>query len=226
ERVREAITRAGLWDELGTDWVCLDCELMPWSAKAQALLREQYAPLASAADSTLSHAAQLIDQARSRGLDLGDLPERTAARQSMVARYVEAYRRYCWSVRSVDDLKLAPFHLMASGATVHADKPHIWHMQTLARLAGDILMATPFISVDVTHPDSEAAANRWWEEITARGGEGMVVKPMDFVARGRRGLIQPAVKCRGPEYLRIIYGPEYTAPENLERLRSRGLNAK
>jgi protein phosphatase len=54
----------------------------------------------------------------------------------------------------------------------------------------------------------------------------MVVKPYDFVARGKRGLVQPAVKCRGKEYLRIIYGPEYTAAENLERLKSRGLAAK
>ena len=66
----------------------------------------------------------------------------------------------------------------------------------------------------------------WWEELTGRGGEGMVVKPLDFVTQGGRGLVQPAVKCRGREYLRIIYGPEYTAPENLDRLRSRGLAGK
>lgn len=54
----------------------------------------------------------------------------------------------------------------------------------------------------------------------------MVVKPLDFVSRGKRGLVQPAVKCRGREYLRIIYGPEYTAPDNLSRLRSRSLGGK
>jgi protein phosphatase len=54
----------------------------------------------------------------------------------------------------------------------------------------------------------------------------MVVKPLEFVVRGKRGLVQPAVKCRGPEYLRIIYGPEYDAPANLIRLRARGLAAK
>jgi PNKP adenylyltransferase domain, ligase domain len=54
----------------------------------------------------------------------------------------------------------------------------------------------------------------------------MVVKPFDFVARGRRGLVQPALKCRGAEYLRIIYGLEYSAPENLDRLRARGLSVK
>jgi hypothetical protein len=66
----------------------------------------------------------------------------------------------------------------------------------------------------------------WWEELTGRGGEGVVVKPWDFITSGRRGVIQPAVKCRGREYLRIIYGPEYTLPANLERLRQRGLGAK
>jgi protein phosphatase len=80
--------------------------------------------------------------------------------------------------------------------------------------------------VDVTSPDEVAAAVGWWEELTGRGGEGMVVKPLEFVVRGRKGLVQPAVKCRGPEYLRIIYGPEYDAPENLDRLRARGLGAK
>jgi protein phosphatase len=80
--------------------------------------------------------------------------------------------------------------------------------------------------VDLSDPGSEAAATDWWEELTGGGGEGMVVKPTDFVSRGTRGLVQPAVKCRGVEYLRIIYGPDYTEEANLERLRSRGLGAK
>ena len=89
-----------------------------------------------------------------------------------------------------------------------------------------VLFATTSRVVDLTDAASEAAATRWWEELTESGGEGMVVKPLDFTARGRRGLVQPAVKCRGREYLRIIYGPEYTLPEHLERLRRRGLSAK
>lgn len=225
-RVRDAITRADLWEQLATDWVCLDCELMPWSAKAQALLKEQYAPVGSAAEATLGEAVRLLDQAASRGMDVGDLRLRTEERQSMASKYVAAYRRYCWKVDSVDDLKLAPFHLLASEGKVHGDKTHEWHMETLARLAGGVLVATPHRIVEVTNPESEAMAIAWWEAMTTRGGEGMVVKPIDFVVRGRRGLIQPAVKCRGPEYLRIIYGPEYTASGNLERLRTRGLTAK
>ena len=105
----------------------------------------------------------------------------------------------------------------------------MWHMATLKRLCDadeGLLRATAHMIVDVTDPASQEAGIRWWEELTSRGGEGMVVKPLDFIARGPRGLVQPAVKCRGAEYLRIIYGPEYTSPENLERLRQRGLSAK
>jgi protein phosphatase len=81
--------------------------------------------------------------------------------------------------------------------------------------------------VDLHAPESEAEGVRWWEELTDRGGEGMVVKPLAFVARTEKGsLVQPAVKVRGREYLRIIYGPEYTFPDQIERLRSRGLWAK
>ena len=80
--------------------------------------------------------------------------------------------------------------------------------------------------VDVTDTVSQEAGIQWWEEMTSRGGEGIVVKPLDFVVKGQRGLVQPAVKCRGKEYLRIIYGLEYTIAENLERLRSRGLSRK
>ena len=55
---------------------------------------------------------------------------------------------------------------------------------------------------------------------------GMVIKPFNFVARGSKGLVQPALKCRGKEYLRIIYGPEYTRSQNMARLKNRGLSRK
>jgi len=69
------------------------------------------------------------------------------------------------------------------------------------------------VAVDVTSPEGIVgayaaagllrftglgAAIAWWENLTAKGGEGMVVKPLTFMARGRRGLTQPALKCRVP----------------------------
>lgn len=225
-RIRDAASAAGFWDEFETDWLCLDCELMPWSAKAQELLKQQYAAVGTAARSTLACQASALESAAARGIDVADLLARTTARKDMVAAYTDAYRRYCWTVDSVDDLKLAPFHLLATAGKVHTDQPHEWHLQTLARLAGGIIINTPYLIVDLTDPNSEAKGCAWWESLTARGGEGMVVKPSDFIVKGKRGLIQPAVKCRGREYLRIIYGPEYSAEEHLSRLRSRNLSTK
>ncbi|RYD31996.1 MAG: polynucleotide kinase-phosphatase, partial [Verrucomicrobiaceae bacterium] len=228
DEVRNAVTRAGLWEELRTDWLCLDCELMPWSAKAQELIRRQYAPVGAAAAATLSDAEEALARAAAwlPNPEITALHERTAARRRMAADYTAACRRYCWPVRSVSDLKLAPFHLLAGQGETYVSRPHDWHMAMLARLEGGIVMATAHQTVDLSDPGSMAAGIRWWEELTARGGEGMVVKPMDFITTGTRGLVQPAVKCRGREYLRIIYGPEYTLPENLNRLRSRGLQKK
>jgi protein phosphatase len=229
DRVRSAAERAGLWEGLKTDWICLDCELMPWSAKAQELLRQQYAPAGAAARAALPQAIAALKAGAARLPDAVSLLERYEQRLQAAGAYVDSYRRYCWPVNSLLDMKLAPFHLLASQGTLHTDKDHTWHMQTLARLAEadkQVLLATPFKLVDLKEQASVADAVAWWQELTSAGGEGMVVKPLQFVAKSRRGLVQPAVKCRGREYLRIIYGPEYTAPQHLERLRARGLGTK
>jgi protein phosphatase len=229
DRIRKAIDAAGLWDEFATDWMCLDCELMPWSAKAQELVRTQYAAVGASSRAALGDAMSTLEQALARGADVSALLDRTRARHELAHRYVDAYRRYCWPVQSIDDFRIAPFHLLATEGKVHTEQTNVWHIDMLARLSqtGDpLLMATPYKIVDVTDSESEAAGIRWWEDLTGRGGEGMVVKPLDFVTRGRRGIVQPAVKCRGSEYLRIIYGMEYTLPEHIERLRSRGLSIK
>lgn len=229
DRVSTAADRAGLWEELGTEWLCLDCELMPWSAKAQDLLRQQYAPAGAAARAGLSQVVFALKLTADRLPEAAPLLDWYEQRSGMAGAYVDAYRRYCWTVRSLIDLKLAPFHLLASEGAIHTDKDHQWHMKILGKLADadrEILLATPHKIVNLQVPDEVSAAVQWWGDLTGSGGEGMVVKPFQFVARNKRGLVQPAVKCRGKEYLRIIYGPEYTAPQNLERLRSRGLSAK
>lgn len=229
-RVRDAADKAGYWDEFETSWICLDCELMPWSAKAQGLLRDQYAAVGSASRAALAGVVPSLELAAGRLGDtaLHSLLDRYRARQAAVEKYTEAYRKYCWTVESLDDLKLAPFHLLATDGAVHVDKDHMWHMSTLARMAeyDQLLIATSHRLVALTDQSSCEDAITWWQDMTDRGGEGMVVKPRSFIARGRRGLLQPAIKCRGPEYLRIIYGPEYLAPEHLDRLRKRGLKHK
>ena len=228
ERVRSAFTNAGLWEELGTDWAVLDCELMPWSVKAQDLLREQYAAVGAAARSSLSGAKALLGQTAARGIDIGGAMQSVEERLRLAELYSDSYGRYCWSVTSLADIQLAPFHLLASEGQVHTDRDHSWHMNMAARLSQAdpaLFKETQHMVVNLTAAD-EIDATRWWEDLTGNGGEGMVVKPSNFIATGQRGLVQPAVKCRGAEYLRIIYGPEYTLPDNIERLRNRGLSAK
>jgi protein phosphatase len=234
ERVRLALTAADLWATLNTTWVCLDCELMPWSIKAQELLKSQYAAVGAAGQAALPRVVATLAQATERlageeHSQAEQIMAESRRRVGHVSQFVTAYRQYCWPVSSLTDLRLAPFHLLASEGRVHTDKNHTWHMETLAsvcRMAPDLLLATNYKLVDVTDPASVAGGTTWWTELTGRGGEGMVVKPLDFILRGKRGLAQPAVKCRGREYLRIIYGPDYTADENLSRLRSRGLGHK
>jgi polynucleotide kinase-phosphatase len=227
-RMCDACDAAGVWNDLNTDWMCLDAELMPWSVKARELLRDQYAAVGAAGRTAMSVALDSLSGAAARG-QAKDLYAEFERRRDSIGAYTSAYRRYCWNVTGVSDMKLAPFHLLASEGAVHVNRDHAWHMETLAQVCAadeELLLATPWRMVDLTEPESEAEATRWWTELTKAGGEGMVVKPLDFLARGRKGLAQPAVKVRGPEYLRIIYGPSYDEPENLERLRNRGLGHK
>jgi protein phosphatase len=152
-----------------------------------------------------------------------------ADREARVDGFIEAYRRYCWSANSLAELRLAPFHFLASEGKVHTDQTHQWHMETLAELsshAPELLVATPFRVVDLADTASREAAIAWWQDLTAEGGEGMVVKPLHWLSQAKRELVQPAIKCRGSEYLRLIYGPEYDAQQHIARLRARGLSTK
>ena len=229
DRLAAAMTACGLWDRLGTGWACLDAELLPWSAKAGALIEDQYAPVGAAAIAGLGSAGAVLAAAAARGVETGDAQARFAARHDAALRYDAAWRRYAWPVTTLDDLKLAPFHLLATEGAVHDDKDHAWHMRTLAEICAQdpsILLATAWREVPLDDPAAIEAATTWWAAMTDAGGEGLVMKPARFVARGPKGLVQPALKIRGPDYLRLLYGPEYRLPGKLDRLRERGLGAK
>jgi polynucleotide kinase-phosphatase len=228
-RVRTAADRAGLWDELGTDWLLLDCELLPWSAKAMGLLRDQYAAVGAAARAGLGATVAALEQAAGRGLEVGHLLEAQAGRRAAADAFTAAYGRYCWPTSGLDGVRLAPFQVLASEGSVHATRDHGWHLDVLDRLCAadpELFQVTRRQVVDLGDGSAVAAATAWWEELTGAGGEGMVVKPYDALVRDGRRLVQPGVKCRGPEYLRIIYGPEYLEPRNLDRLRRRSLGRK
>ena len=228
-RMRDAAERAGLFGELGTSWLLLDAELLPWSVKAGQLLRDQYAAVGAAARSSLAAAAGVLEQAASAGLDVAGLLDRTRTRAGNAEAFTAAYRRYCWATDGLAGVRVAPFQILASEGTAFHQRPHAWHLSVADRLVAadpDLIAATRRLDVDTTDLSSVAAATQWWEQLTSGGGEGMVVKPAANLVRGRKGLVQPGLKVRGREYLRIIYGPDYTEPANLDRLRERRLGHK
>ena len=230
DRVRAAVTTAGLWADLDTDWLLFDAELLPWSAKATALIREQYAGVGAAASAALPPTLDVLDRAAARGLEVAALRERTASRAANAALFTEAYRRYVRPTDGLAGVTLAPFALLAAEGANLAVRDNGWHLAQADRLvAADPELFTPTDRrvVDLADPATVAAATQWWVSLTAAGGEGMVVKPYDGLVRLHRGgFAQPGIKCRGREYLRIIYGPDYTSPEELARLRDRNIGRK
>lgn len=242
-RLGSVLHSSGFWADFKTDWVCLDTELMPWSEKAQVLLQNQYAPTGRAGIDGLTAAIDALQKTCGRenltfdvaentsgqNVSPAGLLERFTAKKDAVDRYRDAYREYCWTVRNADDLRIAPFHILACEGKVFGDRQHVWHMENIQKyITGydSIFIPTPYICVDTENENSVSEGVNWWLRLTGSGGEGMVVKPATYIARQGGDLLQPAVKCRGREYLRIIYGPEYLMPEHLKRLKARSLSRK
>ncbi|MFF8862996.1 polynucleotide kinase-phosphatase [Streptomyces sp. NPDC015139] len=230
-RIRTAVGEAGLWDELATDWLLLDAELLPWSLKASGLLRSQYAAVGAASGAVFPGALAALEGAAARGVEVTGLLAHQRERAADAAAFTDAYRRYCWTTEGLDGVRLAPFQILAVQGRSLAALPHDEQLALLDRLVehdgSGLLQTTRRLYVDTGDPESVRAGVDWWLEMTGRGGEGMVVKPAGALVRNPEGrLVQPGIKCRGREYLRIIYGPEYTRPDNLARLRHRFLNHK
>jgi protein phosphatase len=252
-RLKKALDQSGFWDAFSTDWVCLDTELMPWSAKARQLLVDKYALAGRAGRNGLAEATAALSAAAARqgetaippdaadphapqNMNIQAVLDAFRTRVSYLALYTDAYHRYCWDVNSADDYRVAPFNILATEGQVwnlpqgSSNGNHLYQLDCINRYisnaADPLFISTANIVVDLKNATSLNEGIAWWLALTEKGGEGMVVKPLNAVECNKGGLIQPAVKCRGREYLRIIYGPEYTDPPRLERLRKRSLAKK
>ncbi|MGZ8176520.1 polynucleotide kinase-phosphatase [Williamsia sp. SKLECPSW1] len=228
-RAADAATAAGLWSDLGADRIMLDAEILPWAEKADAMIRSQYARVGAAATTALPAAVEQVSRAAGRGVEVADLLRSISGRVETAAAFVDAYRRYAQPSAGPLGVQVAPFQVLASGSQTFETRDHLWHLDVADRLVSadaDLFRPTRRLVVDTGDETATGQGVGWWEELTANGGEGMVVKPLANLTRGRRGLVQPGVKVRGREYLRIIYGPDYTDPDTLARLRTRNLATK
>ena len=216
---------APLFDRLETDWLVLDCELLPWSAKALGLIRGQYAAVGAAARHALPALGAALDAAAGRGLEVAELAARAERKLDHARAFRDAYAAYCRPTDGLDGVTLAPFQVLAAEGRVAAvTETHAWHLEQLALLQGEVITPTRHRFVDLGSAEQRAEASAWWEELTAGGGEGMVVKPAHLLDSGVGARVQPGLKVRGREYLRIIYGPDYT--DSLDVLRQRHLGKK
>lgn len=225
-RMDAALDASGVWQDLDSDWVLLDGEMLPWSFKSADMIREVYASVAAAGVAATTAASQVLARATASGISVDGLANRTLARTEAVSLFRDAYRRY---VGPTGEVRFAPFQVLASGSATFASRDHGWHLDIADRLvAADttLFTTTARVRVDLTDDASVHSAVAWWERLTDVGGEGMVVKPYANLTRTSTGLVQPGIKVRGREYLRIIYGPDYTDDENLTRLRERDTGRK
>ena len=200
-------------------------------AQGGSMIREQYATRRSRRDRRAARGRCARSSRPPRPRSRRRRPSRAhaIAAREIAEAYRDAYRRYSPPVSGLDGVQLAPFQLLATEGASHLGQDHAWHLAIADRLAE----ADRSSSADPAdrgrprrRPDSEAAATTWWEELTAAGGEGMVVKPVAGLVARNAALAQPGIKVRGREYLRIIYGPDYTEPQNLARLRDRDVAHK
>lgn len=229
-KIKNALDDINFWSDFNTDWVCLDAEILPWSAKAQSLLKDQYSSVGSAALASLPLVENMLNLTKERGInEINEILDKFSQKQISINKYIKSYQNYCWEVNSVDDYKIAPFHILACENQVFADKTHHWHMEQIYKICDSdnlFFKKTPFQIVDLNNQDSIQNVIDWWLDLTSKGGEGMVVKPYYYISYNKSELLQAAIKCRGSEYLRIIYGPEYDTPQNMKRLKSRALSIK
>ena len=228
-RVSAALEKCDFWAKFQTNWACIDAEILPWSLKATELLRTQYAAVGAAAATAIDRSLTMIEHTSSRIAEIQSLETALKSKRTLIDKYTSAYRGYCWPFKTIEDLKIAPFHILATEANVHVDKDHLWHMGEISKICSAderVFRMTKYQVIDTSDDGSIEQGIQWWQQLTSTGGEGCVVKSKEFIRFGKGGVLQPAVKCRGPEYLRIIYGPEYSTNENITRLKARNLNRK
>lgn len=228
-QIRSAIEISGTWEKLKTDWVCLDCELMPLQFDQREDLKKRYAQIGLAGVHSLNEVVKQLRQTKVDG-KANEVLMHFDERLNAVKNFVKIYQQYCCSTKAIENLRLVPFHIMATEGRLHTNKDHFWHLETISKIVKEIpnsfLGRVEYRVVDLNNLKSQKESIDWWEEINNLGGEGIVAKPQTFIVKKQGNLLQPAIKCRGREFLRLTFGPEYTDPISMRILREQNVVGK
>lgn len=228
-KMQQAISEASFWDEFKTDWFCLDGEIMPWSFKAEELIKNRFASTYAAANMGLKASVKALEAGLNNGTVRPELLELYMQKLSAVDEFGAAYRPFIQQTDGITGIRFAPFQMLAAENAVFTAYNHNWHLETLSRLipfSGGLVVATKSLTVKLADERQYEMAEGFWLGLTENGGEGMVVKPLYPIAKNDHGLILPGIKCRGRRYLHLIFGPEYLMGSNLSELKKRSTKRK
>ena len=223
-QLHDELLAKNYFDNMNTDFVLLDAEILPWNLKAQSLIDAQYAHVAEHALMDRQKVLQKLQATNS--IDVSHWKGEYEEFMRNAVRFDAVYQNYCWPVEDTSAIQIAPFHVLAHSNETCFHQPHTWHMDMNRLLAQDskLFIETEFKLIE--NEQDEEAVIQWWEEMTALGHEGIVIKPQQFLPKNKGKLVQPAIKVRGREYLRIIYGMDYTDKDQLARLKKRNPSKK
>jgi polynucleotide kinase-phosphatase len=226
QKLNDGLIRHEYFQKYGTDYVLLDAEIMPWNLKAKELISSQYAHVSENAILDRTIIRSKLEKAIHHNKDLESWLTEYDDKLSNALVFKEVFQKYCWDIEDINQIQIAPFHVLAHSNETFFDKPHTWHMEMNRDFAKmvNLFVETEFMVVHDS--SSEEAVINWWESITSDGHEGIVIKPETFISKSNGKLIQPAIKVRGRKYLNIIYGMDYLLPENLNRLKKRNVSKK
>lgn len=211
------------FEKHSTDYVLLDAEIMPWNLKAKELIRSQYAHVS---ENAILDRSCLLKKMSDSDIDVNGWLSEYEAKLMNAKVFKEVFQKYCWNIDGLEEIQIAPFHVLAHSGETFFDKPHTWHMEMNRKFSEGSSLFVETESKVIENTEDEAEVIAWWEQMTEDGHEGIVIKPEDFIPRYKGRLIQPAIKVRGRKYLNIIYGMDYLHPENIARLKKRNTGKK
>ena len=225
-KLNEELVNKGYFEKYETDYVLLDAEIMPWNLKAKELISSQYAHVAENAILDLSKLKEKLEAVAGDNADLNKWLDEVGNKFENAKTFKEIFQKYCWDAEGTKAIQIAPFHVLAHCGETFFDKPHQWHMTMNKEFAEGSSLFVPTEFKMISDDCSEREVIEWWEEMTAEGHEGIVIKPEHFTPTHNGKLLQPAIKVRGRKYLHIIYGMDYLLPDQLERLKKRNTGKK
>lgn len=224
EKIHAELVSKNYFEQFNTSFVLMDAEILPWNLKAHRLIDQQYETVA---ENALMDRYKIIEKLKAtEHVDVTSWMEEYTEKYKNAARFDAVFRNYCWPTNELSGIQIAPFHILAHSSATNFHQPHSWHMKMNAYLAenSSLFIATEYRLIESEQDEQEVI--NWWKDMTENGHEGIVIKPFDFQAYHKGKLLQPAIKVRGREYLRIIYGMDYTNEDTMKKLKQRNPSRK